>query len=75
MRDVHGTPLRHKPTKFVKGVERRFQACWVDGGAVVSCGHQHRTVIDAVDCGPLGRFVRAVYKGMWHEVTPREKTC
>lgn len=72
MRDVHGTTLRHKSTKFSNGVERHFQACWVNGREIVSCGHRHRTVVEAVECGPQGSFVRATGKGMWHEITLKE---
>lgn len=73
MRDVNGMMLRHKPTKFSNGAERRFQACWVDGREIISCGHRHSNVIGAAECGPPGSFVRAVNNRMWHEITMKER--
>jgi hypothetical protein len=51
-----------------------YMACWTEDDGICSCGHEHRSIADAMKClVPDGRsFIRACESGVFRSLNERE---
>jgi hypothetical protein len=51
-----------------------YAVCWVEGGSIYSCGHEHESIADAMTClAPRsGEFIRACESGIYRSLNERE---
>jgi len=54
--------------------EIHYVACFTEDDGVYSCGHEHRTVVEAMNClvPDGGSFIRALEAGVSRQLNPRE---
>jgi len=51
-----------------------YVACWTEDGGIASCGHEHETIADALQCLVLdgSGFIRACESGRQRPLTEPE---